>query len=521
MKLLQHDSPHFAVVRDDLRQAGFSDKSICSRLGIPALTALLTLRRKDWAPVPESDELSLLIRLLLMGESIEKKTLESGLTTPIMEALAAVGLAIPDPGDDARIMGAVVLYPIGSLFIASDRWFAPDGREYKAPDDIVYPAITPNTAEFMATLPLTPCENFLELCSGTGAVALAATAYADKSWAIDIIPRRSTKMAEFNRLLNGLSNVNVLKGDLYEGVDGMMFDRIVAHPPYMPVLSRAQIFYDGGADGEQITRRCIEALPRYLKAGGRFYCQAQGSDRAGAPLESRIRGWLGESQADFDVAVVEKRAQSPKDAAYVYALKSSSGFETVQMMLESLAALGVESMAYGWIVIQRKDSDRKVFTVRRFAGQRTGREEIAWLLKWESYAATAGREQFAELRNMIPSARPSLELNTIYRLKNGDLAPEQFTLHTDDPFSMNCQVQPWVGFLIPLCDGKLTVQEVFESCKANGIIHTETPPGEFAQLICTLISGGFLEVAEYPLPNPHSGEPGTRAPKDSIQEQLL
>ena len=518
MTLLLQDSPHFAILRDYLRAIGFNERSICGRLRIPELPILLTRLRKGLAPLKETDELSLLTRLLLLGESIDREVLESSLPSPAVDALISLGLVIPDATESARLVGSVVLYPVGSLFIISDRWFAPDGKDYKAPDDIVYPAITPNTAEFMATLPVTPCESFLELCSGTAAVALAASAHATRSWAIDIT-ERSTQMAEFNRLLNGLNHVTVLKGDLYQGVEGLTFDRIVAHPPYMPVLSRAQIFYDGGADGEQITRRCVEALPRFLKPGGCFYCQAQGSDRKGAPLEERVRSWLGESQTDFDIAVVEKRAQARKDAAFIYALKSKGGFDTVELMLESLVGLGVESMAYGWIIIQRKNDARKVFTVRRSAGLRTGPEEIAWLLRWETFVS-AGPSAFAALQGMRPVARPSLELRTIYRLRDGDLAPDQFTLHTDDPFSMDCKVQPWVSFLIPLCDGKLTVQQLLEACKANRFIHAETPHQEFSELLGVLISGGFLEVADYRAPNPQGGEAISHV-ADSLQNQPL
>jgi methylase of polypeptide subunit release factors len=517
MPLLLDPSPQFAVLREYLRGVGFNAESICQSLNIPELPALLTRHRKRVRPPGGNDELSVLIRLLLMGESIEKRTLEANLPVPVIEALTKLGLMVPDTTDAGHWAGSVVLYPVGALFIVSDRWFAPDGKDYRAPDDIVYPAITPNTAEFMATLPVAPCGNFLELCSGTGAVALAASSYATNAWAVDITAR-STEMAEFNRLLNGCDNVTVAKGDLYEGLEGLKFDRIVAHPPYMPALGRAQIFYDGGADGEQITRRCIEGLPRYLNPGGCFYCQAQGSDRKDAPLDQRIRVWLGDAQSEFDVAVIEKRAQAPKDAAFIYALKSNGGFEAVEQMLESLSNLQVESMAYGWMIIQRKKDERKIFTARRFAGQRTGPQEIDWLLQWESFAASPSALE--ALPNMIPIARPSLQLRTLYRLKQGDLAPEQFTLHTDDPFSMDCNVQPWVGFLIPLCDGKLTAQQLLEACKTHSFIHAETPPEEFYDLLVVLISGGFLEVAEYPPPKFPTAA-STSGTRDALQSQTF
>jgi hypothetical protein len=345
----------------------------------------------------------------------------------------------------------------------------------------------------------------LELCSGTGAVALAASRYAKKAWVIDIT-KRSTEMAEFNRLLNGLENVTVLMGNLYEGVEGMQFDRIAAHPPYMPVLGPAQIFYDGGADGEQITRRIVEALPHYLKPGGCFYCLAQGSNRTGAPLESRLRSWLGEGQADFDVAVIEKRAQDPKDAAFVYALKTKGGFETVDLMRNSLSSLGVESMSYGWMIIQRRDETRKAFTLRRSMGSKTGRGEFAWLLKWETFAVRpSAAEELLELR---PVARRGTELHAIHRMKDGALVADQLTLHTEEPFSMSCPVDPWVVYLIPLCDGKSTVRQVWETCKDSGLILDETPALEFARMVGILISGGFLEVADYRPPEPQaSSEP--------------
>jgi SAM-dependent methyltransferase len=414
----------------------------------------------------------------------------------------------------------VVLYPVGPIFIVSDRWVIPEGRDSKVPDDFVYPAITPNTVEFMATMPVTPCDTFLELCSGAGAMALlAASAYAKNTWAIDI-SERSTQMAEFNRLLNRLDNVTVLKGNLYEGVEGLQFDRIVAHPPYMPVLRPAQIFYDGGADGEQITRRCVEALPGFLKPGGCFYCLAQGSDRKGAPLEQRVRGWLGEGHTDFDIAVIEKRGQEPKDAASIYALKLKGGFELVDLMRDHLANLGVESLAYGWIIIQRKTTTRRVFTVRRSAGPCTGREELAWLLNLETFAA-AGPSAWERLLEMSPVARPSLELRALHRMIAGELRPVHLSLHTENPFAMDCQVDPWVALLIPLCNGQPTVRQLWEKCKEHGFIHAEAPLEEFASLVGVLISGGFLEVAEFRPPHPLGGEKSPAGGGDQLPPQFI
>jgi hypothetical protein len=155
---------------------------------------------------------------------------------------------------------------------------------------------------------------------------------------------------------------------------------------------------------------------------------------------------------------------------------------------------------------------RQVFTVRRSAGLRIGREEIAWLLKWETFAASPAA--FEHLQEMTPAARPSLELHAVHRMKEGNLVLDQLDLHTEDPFAMDCKVAPWAASLLPLCNGQATVRQIEATCKANNLIHPETPTEEFAQFIALLISGGFLEVADYRPPNP----PARRVGRDSKLE---
>ena len=324
LRLRLEPSPHFAFLRDFLRSSEFNEESICRRVGMAGLNEFLSDDRARATLSGESDGLGFLIRLFLLGEPLGVKDLESVIPARALEAMKDLGLLIEDPADNARMCASVALYPVGRLFIVSDRWTTPEGNAPELPDDFVFPAITANTSQFIATLPWEPCESFLELCSGTGVAALEAARHANHAWAVDIT-ERSTQMAEFNRLLNGLDNVTTIQGDLYECLGDLTFDRIVAHPPYMPVLNRAQVFYDGGADGEQVTRRIVMGLPRYLRPGGRFYCLAQGSDRAGAPFEQRVRAWLGEEQSEFDVMVIVRQPQSPADAAMQYAVKSKGG----------------------------------------------------------------------------------------------------------------------------------------------------------------------------------------------------
>jgi len=504
LRLRLDPSPHFASLRDFLRSSEFNEEAICRQVGMAGLNEFLSGDRARATLTDETSGLGVLIRLFLFGEPLAARDLESALLPRALEAMTDLGLLIEDPADNSRRCARMALYPVGGFFIVSDRWITPDGQAPELPEDFVFPAITANTSQFIATLPWDTCESFLDLCSGTGMAALQAAQRANHAWAVDIT-ERSTQMAEFNRLLNGLENVTAIQGDLYECLDDLTFDRIVAHPPYMPALDRAQVFYDGGVDGEQVTRRIVMGLPRYLRPGGRFYCLAQCSDRVGAPFEQRVRTWLGEEQSEFDVLVIVRATQSPADAAMQYAVKSKGGGQVAHRMREALKDLGIQSMVYGWIIIQRRENPRPVFTSRRSVGPNSGRDEIAWLLRWETAAVKPGLvELLAETR---PITTPSLELHTVHRMKEGDLLPEQFSLHIEHPFRTDCRVQPWVGFLLPQCDGKSSVRQLLEFCKRNNFVHPETPLTEFAKLLTVFIAGGFLEVEEFKLPSGTSRNP--------------
>jgi len=497
LRLCLKPSPHFAFLRDFLSASDFYEGSICPRAGMSGLNEFISKDRARVTLSGESDRLGFLIRLFLLGESLAVKDLEAVFPAGALEAMKDTGLLMEDPAEHGRAYASVALYPVERLFIVSDRWSTPEGKVPDLADDFVFPAITPNTSQFVAGLPRESCDSLLELCSGAGVAALEAARHANHAWAVDVT-QRSTQMAEFNRLLNGLENVTPIQGDLYECLNDLTFDRIVAHPPYMPTLNRTQVFYGGGADGEEVTRRIVMGLPRYLRPGGCFYCLAQGSDRDSAPFQQRARAWLGEAASDFDVMVVVRQLQKPDDTAMQYAVKTKGGGGAAHGMREALRGLGVQSMVYGWLVLQRREVDRPVFITRRSVGPNTGRDEIAWLLKWETAAA---KPEFLDtLADAHPIATHALELHIVHRIKEGDLAPEEFSLHIKYPFSIDCRVQPWMGFLLPQCDGKLSVRQLLEFCKQNNFVQPETPLAEFARLLAVFVANGFLEVKGFELP---------------------
>jgi carbamoyltransferase len=149
------------------------------------------------------------------------------------------------------------------------------------------------------------------MCCGSAYVCLkAARNFAESVYGVDINPR-AIRFAEFNKKLNGIENVTVYCGDLFAPIQSTLFDRIVAHPPYIPALVDSVTYKDGGVDGERVSIDLIRGLPRHLSDGGEFYAYLSLSDRLDAPAELRVREMLGADGQEFDVALLIVSEESP------------------------------------------------------------------------------------------------------------------------------------------------------------------------------------------------------------------
>jgi hypothetical protein len=272
--------------------------------------------------------------------------------------------------------------------------------------------------------------------------------------------------------------------DLYGSLGGQVFDRIVAHPPYVPALQPKWIFFSGGEDGEEITRRIVEGLPAHLSDRGVFLALTMGTDRSDAPFESRIREWLGEGGREFDVALIVRKILEPREFA-------AWNREESEAWKKLFARLGVELLVYGFVAIQRRTGARQTFTVRRQASPVSRRAPWEWLLAWES----AATEDLTRLILERPLHRGrDAEFQVRHRLAGNAWVPRSYTLQTDWPFSMECDAHPWMANLIALCDGRATGRDQLRVLVESGVVPGAIAEEEFARAAADLVFGGFIEV---------------------------
>ena len=118
-----------------------------------------------------------------------------------------------------------------------------------------------------------PDTRVLDLCTGSGALAItAAKAGARDVVAVDV-SRRAVLTAQLNALLNGV-RIEALRGDLFDAVADRRFDLIVSNPPYVPdsveelPTRGARRAWDAGLDGRALLDRVCEHAARHLNPGG-------------------------------------------------------------------------------------------------------------------------------------------------------------------------------------------------------------------------------------------------------------
>jgi HemK-related putative methylase len=134
----------------------------------------------------------------------------------------------------------------------------------------------------------------LDLCTGSGVLAVFAAQKAHDVIGIDINPR-AIEFAKLNSQLNALDHkVQWIVGDLFEPVKGRRFDAILANPPFEPTQTGRPNYLhsDGGEDGLTIVRKIIFQVPEYLEEHGSFQMMAWLSPQSSFVVD-RLRTCFG------------------------------------------------------------------------------------------------------------------------------------------------------------------------------------------------------------------------------------
>jgi 16S rRNA (guanine1207-N2)-methyltransferase len=127
---------------------------------------------------------------------------------------------------------------------------------------------------------LPPEGALLDLGCGYGPIGIVAARLSPglRVWMTDI-NARAIDLAEENAARNGARNVRVLRGSLYEPVDGIEFDAIVSNPPISAGMRR-------------VVGPLVAGSIRHLRDGGSLQLVVQ-SNKGGRTLAGLMEGAYG------------------------------------------------------------------------------------------------------------------------------------------------------------------------------------------------------------------------------------
>ncbi len=489
----------YAELRAVLARNGYSEAAVLQRLGLEALPDVFEGGFHESVPLEMRDGLDALIGIFLLGRGVPRAAMAAFLGEPFVAAGLAQEL-LRLVGADARAYATVSIPPSppesGGAWIASDRIVPAPEAFLPASAGLVYPSVTPSARTFLHFLPRTNCGRFLEVCAGCGPAAVLAADFAESVSASDI-DARAVAFCRYNARLNEIGGFQCIQASLYEGLEGA-FDVIAAHPPFMPSDGPVEVFYGGGLDGTDVLRQLIAGLPGRLTPGGLFYAVAMIPDGASRTLEERVSQWLGGGADEHDVFFFPLHSRSLVEVAYEASAKLGRGMEAASRYRKSLLKMGHREFHYGALLVRRHAGREEAIRVRRKLSPRTGWRELLWCVDWET-----GRKDPGRLEAMMGAplaAAPALEVLIRHRAGAEGLEAASFAAMTHYPFEMESQLQGWMALLLGEARDGRDGHALLQLAKDAGWIHPETPPEEFARLLATFVSGGFLESGVCPLP---------------------
>lgn len=436
------------------------------------------------------------IRIFLRGLPVSRDESCAECGEAVLAAFERLGLLRASRNNATEWVSPVWVYPVDGFVMVSDRTTDPEGATFVPPADVVFPAIYPGTLRFLKLLPEAAGKvDALDLCGGSGIGALHLSRSAHSAVTADIT-ERSTFFAEFNAGLNGTA-VTSLCGDLYEPVKDRQFDIITAHPPFVPAIGDNMVYRDGGATGEEVTRRIVEGLPKHLRAGGTAVILGVARDTDQQTFEQRAFDWLGPEANHFDVIFgLEKVLTVPEVVDSIRKRGSNFGATHAAELTERLRSFATKHFVYGALVVRRHAQSINEKPVRVRMSPSATFADFERLLRWREHCRRP------DLISWLLSSRarmaPQLELSARHHVKAGELVPAEFVFSIETHFIAALRIDGWAVPLIARMNGRQTIREIFEEAQSNRELPPTFTADAFADLVRMLIERGFLLLENPP-----------------------
>lgn len=430
--------------------------------------------------------LNALLRWFWLGLALSQSKVAEIVPREFLSLLLKCGLVKADGG---QVKSMSMVLPSDGFLVAADHPVAIERGESEL-------VLWPNpTSKFLARFAVRrQSRATLDLGTGSGILSLVAAKYSDTIVATDL-NERAASFARFNARLNGVENIEVLRGDCFAPVKNRRFDLILSNPPFFITPQSGYLFCDNPMELDGLCRRLVKEAPEYLNEGGYFEMLCEWAQVAGQPWEERIAEWL--EATGCDAWVMKGLTQDPGEYAQHRIRETSLDPADDAMLYDGYMTYyrerGVEAIHDGLVVMRRREGAN---WVRLEEVPKTPNGDLGELV----LSTFAAQDLLLKMRDdaSLLATRPKLSsharLEQICEQSRGSWAAESITLRLIRGFPFHMALQPLVAEFLAICDGTRTAAQAIQEFAVIAKAPHETVERECLAMMRKLIDRGFMVV---------------------------
>lgn len=449
-----------------------------------------TLQRRTAPPTTYNS----LVRLFYLGEVVPMELARRTLEPVGVERLIDVGLLQLREGG---VRSQAMLIPYEDAVVVQDFPAEIAGR----PDATNYVLGVGRASITLAGLTVRRHgELVLDMGTGSGYQAFVAARHAAKVIATDINPR-ALNFAALGARINGLSNVELRQGSLYEPVAGEQFDLLITNPPFVISPESRYLYRDSGLPGDVLSEQVIRGAPARLREGGYaivLYNWHHGEE----DWAERPRQWVIASGCDAWLLCFQ--THDPLTYAATW-LRSTAGHdpasysELLDAWMRYYEQLGIQRISYGAAIL-RKRSGRvnwiRADTVPSGQGMGSCSTQIQRI-----FAALDLLEDLEDERHLLDHAlvlAPEHQMEHVLKAEGGGWTVKEAVLKLEEGLQFTGRVDRLVSVVLAGCDGHHPLRELVTDVAQGLSVDFEAVAPSCLAVVRKLMQTGFLGIAARP-----------------------
>ena len=434
--------------------------------------------------------LNRLLRLFVMGQPVPEAAIRDALTPFPLERLVATGLV--RIGHSGEVTSQVCILPYGEIMTLRD--FGADWTGRTVGSDYVM-GVSASSISLALTTVRQQGEEVLDLGTGGGIQAMLAARHAREVIGTDINPRALT-LTRLAMRINGIANVELRQGSMFDPVQGQTFDLIVSQPPFVISPDNIKSFRDSGMPGDTFCEQILRQAPDYLREGGWCSIIFNWGHRNDEHWSGRPRTWL--ERCGCDVWILRLRA----DDVFSYAVQWVRGaggeaegpdMKPLEKWLTYYEKMGFEMISTGVAVLHKRIAGKtwvRIDALEKQDAQGPCGPQIQNVFAAETLLRSLPEP--GALLDVRLRLTEEHEMQQTLTLESGAWQIKNTQLNQRRGFAFLCRIDRMSAEFLSLCDGSRTIRSVIESLAQRFSLDFQRLSEEALPITVRLMRNGYL-----------------------------